>query len=38
VIFGYGVLGHKVFLGSSSAMLYNRFNRLNRFLKNFRSR
>jgi hypothetical protein len=35
VIFGYRVLGYKVFLGSSLATLYNRFNGLNRFLGNF---
>jgi hypothetical protein len=35
VIFGYRVLGYKVFLGSSLAMLYGRFSGLNRFLGNF---
>jgi hypothetical protein len=36
VIFGYRVLSYRVFLGLSSAILYNRFNRLNRFLENFK--
>jgi hypothetical protein len=35
MIFSYRVLGYRVFLRSSLAMLYNRFNRLNRFLGNF---
>jgi hypothetical protein len=38
VIFGHRVLGHGVFLGSSSAMLCGRFSGLNGFLGNFRSR
>jgi hypothetical protein len=38
VIFGYRVLGHGVFSGSSSATLCGRFNRLNGFLGNFQSR
>jgi hypothetical protein len=38
VIFDHGVLGHGVFLGSSSATLCGRFNGLNGFLGNFRSR
>jgi hypothetical protein len=35
VIFGYGVLGYRVFSGSSLAMLCGRFNGLNGFLGNF---
>jgi hypothetical protein len=35
VIFGYRVLSHGVFLGSSSATLCGRFNGLNGFLGNF---
>jgi hypothetical protein len=35
VIFNYRVLGYRVFLGSSLATLYSRFNRLNGFLGNF---
>jgi hypothetical protein len=35
VIFGYGVLSYRVFLGSSSATLYGRFSGLNGFLGNF---
>jgi hypothetical protein len=35
VIFGYRVLSHRVFLGSSLATLYSRFSRLNGFLRNF---
>jgi hypothetical protein len=38
VIFGYGVLGYRVFSGSSSVMLCGRFNGFNRFLGNFQSR
>ena len=37
-VFSYKVLGYRVFLGSSLAMLCGRFSRLNGFLGNFQSR